>query len=157
MRPILAPVLLTLLAAPLPAAAQAHANDAFCAGLRQLVAAAASGFDYLPANQRLLPGSIAERRGVTRSEGGPPRAAFFAVMLRDASAQRPNPAEARFRALQAAIPRCLPDVAAGPGGEGPRGAVASWTIQQAVIGLRYDAGDGFASTAEIEISVASRW
>ena len=149
--------LLPLLVAPLPADAQQHAPDAFCAGLRQLVAAAASGFDYLPANQRLLPGSIEERRGITRSEGGPPRAAFFATMLRDASAQRPNPAQARFHALQAAIPRCLPDAAAGPGGEGPHGGVASWTIQQAAIGLRYDPGDGYAASAEVEVSVASRW
>lgn len=149
-------LLLPLLLAPLAARAEAPPSP-FCAGLRRLVAAAASGFDYLPANQRLLPGSVEERRGITRTEGGPPRAVFYAVMLQDASRRHPNPVEARFHALAAEITRCLPDATASPAQVREGGAVAGWTTPQALVGLRRDDGQGFASTAEVTLSVASRW
>ena len=131
--------------------------DAFCNGLRQLVGAAASGFDYLPRDSRLLPGSIEERRGITRSGDGPPRAVFYAVMLREAAREGPNPAAARFRTLQAEITRCLPDAQAAPAAEGQGGAVARWSLPTAIVGLRRDDGAGFASSMEVEVSVAPRW
>lgn len=152
MRRLLA-VALPLLAAP----ASALAADAFCTGLSTLVAAASQGFDYLPRGGRLLPGSIEERRGITRTGDGPPRAVFFAVMLRDPAAQHPNPVQSRFRALQTAIGQCLPEAEARPAADGQGGAVARWSTQQALIELRRDDGSGGLSSAEVEISIASRW
>lgn len=150
--------LLVLLAAPLPALAQGQPRqDPFCTALRQLVTAAASGFDYVPRGQRLIPGSVDERRGVTRTGDGPPRGVIYAVMLRDQSRQRPNPVVARFTALQGQITRCLPEAEAGPVVQGQGGLTTSWRTPQAIIGLRRDDGEGFASTAEVELSVAARW
>jgi len=140
-----------------PAPAEAQAPGPCCAGLRQLVAAAGSGFDYLPTGQRLLPGSIEERRGTLEAQGGPPRAVFYAIMMRDASARRPNPVEAHFHALSAEIGRCMPEAEASPARPGQGGAVAAWTLPRAVVGLRRDDGQGFASSALVEVSVASRW
>lgn len=151
-------LLLISILAPLQAAAQPARNaDALCTGLHYLVAAAPSGFDYVPRDPRQIPGSIEERRGIVRTGDGPPRAVFYAVMLRDASRERPNPVQARFRSLQAAIARCLPDAQAAPVSEGAHGAMATWTLPQALIALRRDDGEGFASTAELELSVAARW
>ncbi|MBX9700255.1 MAG: hypothetical protein K2X74_12515 [Acetobacteraceae bacterium] len=153
--------LICVLALTLPPEATAQGSrrgdDPFCTALRQVVNAAGSGFDYLPRNQRLLPGSVEERRGITRTGDGPPRAVVYAIMLRDNSGERPSPAAARFQALQAAISRCLPDAQASPPQAAPRGATAAWTLPMALIGLRRDEGEGFASSAEVEISVASRW
>jgi hypothetical protein len=143
--------------APLPAEASAEADAAFCTGLRRLVVAAAEGFVNIPGNTRLLPGSIEERRGVTRSPDGPPRAVVYAVMLRDNSRQHPNPADARYRALQGAIGHCLPDAEVLAASDRPTGATASWRTSSAVIGIRLDRGDAYLSNAEVEVSIASRW
>jgi hypothetical protein len=157
----LAPLLLAAATlAPPPAAAQAQPHGepaAFCAALRRLAAAAASGFESIDRAPHLIPGSVEERRGVTAAADGPPRAVLHAVMLRDPSRQRPNPVVARFEALRAEITRCLPEAEAGPVAQGQGGAQARWTTPQAVIGLRRDDGEGFASDAELELSVASRW
>jgi hypothetical protein len=119
-------LLLLSILAPLPVAAQPPRNhDPLCAGLVNLVAAAPSGFDYVPRDTRQIAGSIEERRGITRTGDGPPRAVFYAVMMRDNSRERPNPVQARFRTLQAAIARCLPAAQAAPVAEGPRGALAT--------------------------------
>jgi hypothetical protein len=156
-------LLLLPLLVPLDAAAQQRnaprGQDAFCAALTQLAGAAGSGFDYLPRGQQLIPGSVNERRGIAArgSGGGPPRAAFFAVMMRDESRQRPNPVVPRFEQLRQQITRCLPDAVANPVTLGQGGAVTSWTLQMAIIGLRRDDGEGAASTAEVELSVQSRW
>lgn len=156
---------LALLLLPLLAPADAEAQsrnaqrgqDPFCAALTRLVGAAGASFDYLPRNQQLVPGSISERRGVARTGDGPPRAAIFAVMMRDESRQRPNPVIPRFEQIRQQVTRCLPDAVANPVTPGQGGAVTSWTMQMAVIGLRRDDGEGAASTAEVELSVASRW
>lgn len=153
--------LLLPLLASVEASAQQRAApggpDPFCAALTRVVGAAGSGFDYLPRNQQLLPGSINERRGIVRTGDGPPRAAFFAVMMRDESRQRPNPVVPRFAELQRQITRCLPEAQVTGPTTGQGGAVASWTLSRALVGLRRDDGEGAASTAEVEISVASRW
>lgn len=131
--------------------------DAFCNGLRQLVGAAGSGIADLPRDSRLLPGSIEERRGITRSGDGPPRAVFYAIMLREPARAGPSPVAARFRALRGVITHCLPDAQAAPAAEGQGGTTARWTLPTAIVGLRHDDGAGFASSAEVEVSVASRW
>lgn len=150
-------LLLLPLLAPLEAEAQQRGPDAFCTALTRLVTAAGASFDYIPRNQQLIPGSISERRGVARTGDGPPRAAIFATMMRDESRQRPNPVVPRFEQLRQQVTRCLPDAVPGPVTPGQGGATTSWTLQRAVIGLRRDDGEGAASTAEIELSVASRW
>jgi hypothetical protein len=38
-----------------------------------------------------------------------------------------------------------------------RGQRAIWTTSQARVVLRSDEGDGFASTAEVDVAVVSRW
>jgi hypothetical protein len=137
--------------------AMAETAGPFCAALRELAVAAADGFESVPRGGHKLPGSVEERRGITRSGDGPPRAVFYAVMLRDGSRQHPNPADARFRALGAEIPRCLPEAEAVSAAERQGGADMSWRTSQAVIGLRLDRGDGYLSNAEVEVSIASRW
>jgi hypothetical protein len=136
---------------------QAKATDAFCAGLRQLVEAAANGFDSLPLGERRLLGSLNERRGITQSSDGPPRAAYYATMMSGPSRRQPSAAELHFRELHGEIARCLLGAEDGPmiGGQG--GARTSWTTPQAVVHLRREDGDGFASNAEVEVIVASRW
>jgi hypothetical protein len=147
-------VILPLLA-PLPAGAQA--TDAFCAGLLQLVAGAAQGFAEMPRTGGVLHGSIEERRGVTSTDDGPPRAVYYAVMLRDDARRRPNPADGHFRRLQAEIARCLPQAQPSALTPGQGGARITWTTEQALVGLRLDDGGGDAGNAEVEVSVASRW
>jgi hypothetical protein len=136
---------------------QARATDAFCAGLRQLVEASADGFDYLPLGQRLLPGSLHERRGIAQSPDGPPRAAYYATMMSGPSSRKPSAADQRFRELHGTIARCMPDAESGPTIEAQGGARTSWTTPRAVVHLRREDGDGFASNAEVEVTVASRW
>jgi hypothetical protein len=143
------------LLAPLPVAPQTH--DAFCAGLLHLVQAAPSGFAYVDRGQRVVPGSVEERRGTLTAAFGPPRAAYHAMMLRAPAAQHPNPVEGRFHGLQAQIGHCLPGIAATPVTAGEGGAHIAWTTDQAVILLRREDGQGGASTAEVELSVAARW
>jgi hypothetical protein len=145
--------LLATLLAPLPAEAQ----DAFCAGLQRLVRGAANGFLEIPAGGRILHGSLEERRGVVRSEEGPARGGYLALMLTAPSRERPNPAVTRFHALQAEIARCLPDAQAGQVQRVDRGQRVVWTTPQARIVLRSDEGDGFASNAEVDVAVVSRW
>jgi hypothetical protein len=145
--------LLAILLAPLPAAAQ----DAFCAGLQRLVRGAASGFLEVPPSGHVLPGSREERRGMIRDQDGPAHGAYLALMLTAPSAQRPNPAATRFHALQAEITRCLPDAESAPAQRVDRGQRAVWTTPQARVVLRSDEGDGFASDAEVDIAVVSRW
>ncbi len=148
---MLSPALL----ASLPAAAEA--SEAFCASLRQLAVAAAEGFVNVPPGRHLVPGSIEERRGVTRSGDGPPRAVLYVTMVRDNSRQHPNPAEGRFRAYATEIPACLPDAEAVSSADRSGGAERVWRTSRAVIGLRLDRGDGYLSNAEVELSIASRW
>jgi hypothetical protein len=155
----LALLLLPLLA---PDAAEAQQRnqrgpDPFCAALTRIVGAAGSGFDYLPRDQRLIPGSLNERRGIARAANGPPRAAWFAVMMRDESRERPNPVIPRFDQLRQQVTRCLPEATAMPVTPGQGGAVTSWVLPMAVVGLRRDDGEGAASTAEVELSIQSRW
>lgn len=145
--------LLVALLLPLPAAAQAP--DAFCLSLRRLAEGAANGFDYIPQGGHVIPGSVFERRGVFQDQDGPARAAYIALLA--TSRERPSPIEARFRHVQAEIARCLPDAQAAPLQQVQRGAIATWTTSQARIALRRDDGDGFASDAELELAVASRW
>lgn len=142
------------LLAPLPVAPQPH--DAFCAGLLHLVQAAPSGFAYVDRGQRVVPGSLDERRGVLAAAFGPPRAAYHAMMLRT-PAEHGSTTQARFHALQAQIGHCLPGIPATPVTAGEGGAHIAWTTDQAVILLRREDGQGGASTAEVEISVAARW
>jgi hypothetical protein len=148
-------ILLPPLLASLPT--QAQATEAFCAGLRQLVEAAANGFDNLPIGEHHLPGSINERRGITQSPDGPPRAAYYATMMSSPSHRQPSAAELHFHELHGEIARCLPDAENGPVIPGQGGARMSWTTQQAMVHLRREDGDGFASNAEVEVTVASRW
>jgi hypothetical protein len=135
----------------------ARAQDAFCTGLRQLVAAAPQGFDSVPRSPRALAGSVTERRGMLTLPDGLEHAAFFAIMLRDDSGQRPGPTPARFNSLHAAIARCLPDAAAAPVATTVDGANAAWTLPQVAVGLRLSNGGGGLATAEVEVTVASRY
>ncbi len=137
----------------MPAAAQ----DAFCAGLQRLVRGAASGFLEIPAGGHVLRGSLHEQRGMVRSDEGPARGAYIALMMTGPSSGRPNPAATRFHALQAEITRCLPDAQPSAPQRVDRGQRAIWTTPQARVVLRSDEGDGFASTAEVDVAVVSRW
>jgi hypothetical protein len=136
---------------------QAQATDAFCLGLRQLVEAAANGFDYLPLGERRLPNSLNERRGITQSPDGPPRAAYYATMMSTPSRRQLSAAELHFSELNAEIGRCLLGAESGPMIRGQDGVRTSWTTPRAVVHLRREDGDGFASSAEVEVIVASRW
>ncbi|WP_270938269.1 hypothetical protein [Falsiroseomonas oryzae] len=151
---LLACLALTLLAPP-PAAAQAP--DALCTALRRLAEAAANGFDYLPTGQRYVPGSVEERRGVLRPADGPARAVFYATMAMTNSAQRGHAFAQRAHALETDVGRCFPQAEASGMQPVQHGAFGTWTLPRAVIALRRDDGDGGLSSAEIELSVASRW
>lgn len=151
------PFLPVALLAPLLAAAPAEAQDAFCAGLQRLVRGAANGFLEIPAGGHVLHGSLHEQRGTVRADEGPARAAYIALMMTGPSGGRPNPAAARFHALQGEITRCLPDAQAAPPQRVDRGQRAIWTTAQSRVVLRSDEGDGFASTAEVDVAVVSRW
>lgn len=146
-------LLLVALFAPLPAAAQ----DAFCTGLQRLVEQARWGFSDLGLGGRVLHGSVQERRGVLESPDGPARGAFFAIMLNAPSRELAAVVAPRFQALHTEIARCLPTAEGGATQAGQGGAVAVWRTPYAVVRLRREDGDGFASTAEIEVVVASRW
>ena len=78
-------------------------------------------------------------------------------MMSIPSHRQPSVAEQHFRDLHGEIARCLLDAESGPVIPGQGGARMSWTTQQAVVHLRREDGDGFASNAEIEVTVASRW
>ena len=145
--------LLPLLLAPLPGEAQAQ--DAFCTGVRTVVAGAAQDFAEMPLARQIIHGSVTERRGMT--PGDPPRAAFYAIMLRDNSERAPRDADARFRALEAEITRCLPQAAASGVNRGDRGSYMTWTLERAVVGLRSEIVQGFATSGEVELSISSRW
>ena len=146
-------ILLAALCAPLPATAQ----DAFCQGLRTLAQGAANGFLEIPAGGRQLRGSSEEWRGTVETEDGPARGAYLAMMLTAPSRERANPAATRFRALEAEITRCLPQAQAAPAQRVDRGERATWTTSEARIVLRSDEGDGFASNAQVELAIVSRW
>ncbi|PWS34074.1 hypothetical protein DFH01_27500 [Falsiroseomonas bella] len=145
--------LLLPLLMPLPA----EANEAFCPALKRLVAAAQWGFNDIGLAPHLIPGSIAERRGVTRVLDGPERGAIFATMLRTESREHAAEVRHRFDALRGEIGHCLSDAQASPVSGGQGGQQAHWTMPYAVVRLRADGGDGFASTSEVEITVAARW
>jgi hypothetical protein len=147
-----------LLAAALLAPLSAQAQDAFCQGLRQIVQAAAQDFVELPAGSRYLHGSVAERRGVAPPfDGAPPRAVYYAVMLRDDSPRAFALADSHMRNLQTEIGRCLPQAQASPVASNDRGSLQTWTMERAVVGLRREDSRGFASSTEIEVSITSRW
>ncbi|MEI6159824.1 MAG: hypothetical protein WCP77_08325 [Roseococcus sp.] len=146
--------LLACLLAPLPAAAQ----DVFCNGLRQIVQGAAQDFVELPLGSHYLHGSVNERRGVAPpANGGPPRAVYYAVMLRDDSSRAFALADGHMRNLQGEISRCLPQAQASGVASNDRGSFQTWTMERAVVGLRREDSRGFASSTEIEISITSRW
>ncbi|UPY36446.1 hypothetical protein [Sediminicoccus sp. KRV36] len=146
--------LLTILLAPITAQAQ----DAFCNGLRQIVQAAAQDFAELPQGTHYLHGSVNERRAVAPPvQGGPPRAVYYAVMLRDNSPRAFTLADGHMRSLQTDITRCLPQAQASGVGSNDRGSFQTWTLERAVVGLRREDSRGFASSTEIEVSITSRW
>jgi hypothetical protein len=145
--------LLLPLLMPLPA----EANEAFCPALKRLVAAAQWGFNDIGEAPHLIPGSVAERRGVTRLPDGPPRGAIFAIMLRAEGREHAAQAGHRFDQLRGEIGQCLSDAQASPVAGGQGGQDAHWTTPYAFVRLRAEGGDGVASTAEVEITVASRW
>ncbi len=146
------------LLAPLPTLGLAQAQDAFCQGLRQIVQAAAQDFVELPAGNRYLHGSVAERRAVAPPfQGGPPRAVYYAVMLRDDSPRAFTLADSHMRTLQTEITRCLPQAQASGVASNDRGTLQSWTMERAIVGLRREDSRGFASSTEIEVSITSRW
>ncbi|MBW6400738.1 hypothetical protein KPL78_22955 [Roseomonas sp. HJA6] len=141
-------ILALALLASLPLEAQA--DRAFCEGLQGLVQAAQSDFDWLPRMSHNIPGSLDERRGMVRSEDGPVRGAYIAVMFRHDA----NPAQLRerFAALQREVAGCLQDASALGTQQGGGGIVARWQTPYADISLRGVDGGG-----EIELSVARRW
>ncbi len=136
---------------------QAAANTAFCNALRQVVAAAQSRFDSLPASRHAIPGSLEERRGVMQSPSGQPHGVLYAVMFRHDARQSPNPARERFAALQREVGQCLADARFLGLAEGRGGATASWQTPYALVGLRRDDGGRELPDSIIELSVASRW
>ena len=136
----------------------AQAQDAFCQGLRQIVQAAAQDFVELPLGNHYLHGSVNERRGVAPPGNGlPPRAVYYAVMLRDDSPRAFTLAEQRMRSLQTEINRCLPQAQASAVDSNDRGSFQTWTLERAVVGLRREDSHGFASSTEILVSITSRW
>lgn len=147
-----------LLAAALLAPLSAQAQDAFCQGLRQIVQAAAQDFVELPSGTHYLRGSVNERRGVAPPfDGAPPRAVYYAVMLRDDSPRAFTLAEQHMRSLQTEINRCLPQAQASSMASNDRGSYQTWTMERAVVGLRREDSRGFASSTEIVVSITSRW
>ncbi|MBS7790792.1 hypothetical protein KTR66_12345 [Roseococcus sp. SDR] len=147
-----------LLAAALLAPLSAQAQDAFCQGLRQIVQAAAQDFVELPSGTHYLRGSVSERRGVAPPfDGAPPRAVYYAVMLRDDSPRAFTLAEQHMRNLQGEINRCLPQAQASAVTSNDRGSYQTWTMERAVVGLRREDSRGFASSTEIVVSIMSRW
>ena len=147
-------LVLTLIAA-LPF--EAAANTAFCNALRQVVSAAQSRFDSLPAGRHVIPGSIEERRGIMQSASGQPHGVVYAVMFRHDVRQQPNPVRERFAALQREVGQCLTDASALGVTEGQGGAMANWQTPYARIGLRRVDGGRELLESMIELSVASRW
>jgi hypothetical protein len=146
------------LAAALLAPFSAQAQDAFCTGLRRVVQAAAQDFVELPAGTHYLHGSVDERRAVAPPfQGGPPRAVYYAVMLRDDSPRAFTLAESHMRRLQADIAGCLPQAQASGVASNDRGSLQTWTMERAVVGLRREDSRGFASSTEIVVSITSRW
>jgi hypothetical protein len=151
-------ILAAVLLAPLPTLGLAQAPDAFCTGLRRIVQAAAQDFVELPAGTHYLHGSVAERRAVAPPfQGGPPRAVYYAVMLRDESPRAFTLAEQHMRSLQTEINRCLPQAQVSGIASNDRGTLQTWTMERAVVGLRREDSRGFASSTEIEVSITSRW
>lgn len=149
---------LLLAAALLAPLGTAQAQDAFCQGLRQIVQAAAQDFVELPLGNHYLHGSVNERRGVAPPGNGlPPRAVYYAVMLRDDSPRAFTLAEQRMRSLQSEISRCLPQAQASAVDGNDRGSFQTWTLERAVVGLRREDSRGFASSTEIVVSITSRW
>ncbi len=151
--PRLTLVLALLLALP----ASAQANERFCAAMRFVAASAQGGFDSMPRAAHTLPGSVEEWRGMTRSEDGPVRGAFFALMVRHDARARPNPATARFHELAREIAQCLPDASAQGVTEGEGGARAAWQTPYANISLRLVEGGRELADSTVQITVASRW
>lgn len=151
---------LTLLAAlalllALPGAARADA--AFCEALRRLVAGAQTGFQHLPAAGHNVPGSLEERRGVLSEQGGPSRAVYHAILLREPARGGPHRAPQRFEALTQEVARCLPDARSLGLAQGQQAVVAGWETPYARIALRRLDGGADVQQTEIELSVASRW
>ena len=131
-------------------------QDAFCCGLRQIVAGVAQDLSELPLG-RYFPGSVNERRGVISTDGGPERGVLYAAMGQAEGERSLRQAEARFRALQDEIARCLPKAQPGNPQRGPDGTMIRWQMQRWIVGLRLSEAQGFVTSAEVEISVARRW
>jgi hypothetical protein len=138
---------------PLPA----EANEAFCPSLQRLVAAAQWAFNDVGRAPHLIPGSVVERRGETRLLDGPVRGAIFATMFRTQGREHAPEVARHFEQLHGQIGHCLSGAQASPVTRAAGGAEAHWTTPYAVVRLRTDMGEGFASTMEVEITVASRW
>ncbi|WP_137177480.1 hypothetical protein [Roseomonas sp. AR75] len=145
--------LLLPLLMPLPA----EANEAFCPALKRLTAAAQWGFNDIARAPHLIPGSISEHRGVVRRMDGPERGAIFATMLRAEGREHQPQIARRFEQLQGEIGHCLSDAQPTPPSRAATEVKTSWATPYAVVELRADLGDGFASTMEVEIVVSSRW
>ena len=146
--------LLPVLAAP------AQAQSTLCQGLGRLVEQAQQSFEDLPANLRLIPGSLQERRGfVTPTDGTPRRPIYIALMFQDSSPDATKQAMARFRQLQPQIARCMPQVQARPMREPGNGARVQWLLPLGQIALVGAAGNigGDNATATVEIQVAFRF
>jgi hypothetical protein len=149
--------LLSALLLPWLLPAPAAANDAFCPALQRLVAGARWSFNDIGLAPHLIPGSVAERRGVVQILDGPPRGAIFAVMQRVQGREHEAQIVHGFDQLHGRIAQCLPDAQASPTSRAPTEVRSTWTTPYAVVLLRADRGDGFAATMDLEIVVASRW
>lgn len=140
---------------PLPTVAQAQ--DAFCNGLRRVVQSAADGFMEMPEGDRLIPGTTQQWRGTLEDADGPARGAVFMLLDLDPARRAAATVDVHFRRYAEEIGRCLPDAQASGVMPAQRGAIAMWQNGQARVRLRRDDGDGGASSAQLELAVASRW
>jgi hypothetical protein len=147
---------LLVAAAALALPSAARADDAFCNALRHVIETARWDMNSLANRPHNIPGSIQEHRG-TAMFGGEPHAVFTALMLSEPAAQARAHIAPRFAALHAQIAHCIPDAQGGQVEQLQGWSRAIWTLPRALVQLRRQDGEGFASTAEIEIAVATRW
>lgn len=147
LRPFLALAAIALL----PAVAGAQSASPFCNGVAQLVVAAPDRFEPLPPGVRVIPGSIEERRGVNNS-GGDPRGAYIALVSRVPRAE----GHAAFERVQHEMQRCLPGWQANVV-SGADGAIATWTLERAVIRVVQAIDDTDPQRAAVAVQVLERW
>ncbi len=141
-------------------ASSALAQSNLCQGLGRLIEQAQSSFVDLPANLRLIPGSIQERRGfITPTDGTPRRPMYVALMFQDSTPDATKLAMAKFRQVQGQIARCVPAVQGQPLREPGNGAKVLWLLPLGQIALVGAAGNigGDNATSTVEIQVAFRF